>query len=220
MMPERSNGDEKSTSAGSVKLRVPITRRLVRWAEHLLATSFLIILLMVFTPATAWLYDSIDCQDELAKARYIICLGGDPDRVIEAARLLQEGWGEELIVSNHGHAAVMMRNLAVEWGAPPERILIDDKSTRTLDHPGSIQREVGVDPENDVCIIVSSYTHLPRSKACFEKDGYRHVIMREPRWERQFRGREGANWKGRILIFPYLVYEGAAWVQYWLHGAV
>lgn len=220
MMPKSSNGSEKSAPAGSEKRHVTRLRRFFRWIEHLMVAAFLMTILMIATPVTAWIHDAMDCQDELTKARYIICLGGHPNRVIEGARLLQEGYGEKLIVTNHGHAAVMMRDLAIEWGAAPERILVDDRSTRTLDHPDSIQRVLGIDPENDVCIIVTSYTHLPRSKACFERAGYRHVIMREPRWEREFRNRQKMSWKGRLLVFPYLVYEGAAWIEYWLHGAV
>jgi len=177
-------------------------------------------LLFVLTPLTGWLFDAMDSQDELAKAEYIICLGGDPQRVLEAARLLEEGYAPRLIVSNHGSAAYMMRNLAIEWGAAPDRIIVDDQARTTRDHPLSASRAAGIDPQRDVCIIVTSYLHMARSRACFRKAGYRRLIMREPRWERRFRDPDGLNFNGRFKKLPQLVYEGAAWVEYWLRGAV
>lgn len=178
------------------------------------------LVLAVVTPVTTWVYNTMDCQDQLAPARYIICLGGNPSRVIEAARLLKEGHADKLIVSNNDRGSARMRDLAIAWGAPPESVLVDNLSFKTLDHPEAIRQAVGLDPANDVCIIVTSYTHMARSRACFERAGYRHILMREPRWERQFRPARGLGWKGRFLVLPKLVYEGAAWVEYWVRGVV
>jgi uncharacterized SAM-binding protein YcdF (DUF218 family) len=193
-------------------------RRTLRWAEHLLAALSALLLLAFASPVPQWLHDSLDRQSELRPARYIICLGGAPSRVIEAARLLQEGYAPQLIVSNNQLAAPMMRDLAIDWGAPPGCILMDSHSYRTLDHPASIQRHCGVDPAQDVCIIVTSYMHMARSKACFEKAGYKHIIMREPRWERRFRPPPGI--KNNFWLIPELIYEGSALAEYWLRGAI
>jgi uncharacterized SAM-binding protein YcdF (DUF218 family) len=192
-------------------------RRVLRWVEHVLAGVGAAVLLCATTPAPMWLYDAMDRQDRLAPAKYVICLGGDNARVIEAARLLREGHAERLIVSNYGMAAAQMRDLAYEWGAPYSKILVDDGSRRTADHPGSIQRRCGVDPARDVCILVTSYSHMARSKACFAKAGYQRLILREPRWERPayFDGYRTGFW-----VMPRLVYECAAWVEYWVRGYV
>lgn len=176
----------------------------------------------VVTPAGRWLYLSFDCQTDLRRADYIICLGGDPVRVLEATRLLEEGRAETLIVSDFGVTARLMRDAAVEWGAPAERVLVDDQSRRTADHAESIARNLGVDPEDDVCIIVTSYLHLPRAAACFEKAGYRHIIPRELRWERAARQQPGWQFgvKARFRYSTHLIYEYAAWVEYWVRGYV
>jgi len=195
-------------------------RIVLRWIEHVLAATMIGVVLAVATPVTNWVYDAMDCQDQIAPARYIICLGGNPSRVIEATRLLREGYADKLIVTNHDRASQRMRNLAIDWGAPADSVLVDSQSYKTLDHPDAIRRAVGLDPAKDVCIIVTSYTHMARSRACFERAGYRHILMREPRWERQFRTAQGLSWKGRFLILPNLVYEGAAWVEYWVRGVV
>lgn len=192
---------------------------LLRWIEHGLAALALLWILAVTTPFTTWFFNSLDRQGELQPAKYILCLGGDPSRVIESVRLLKEGRAPAMVVSNNGDAVRMMRDLAIEWGAPPDKVLVDDQAWKTIDHPTSIRRRTGLDPAQDTCIIVTNYTHLARSKACFEKAGYRHVIMREPRWEREFR-RGDSGCLMRFFVLPKLIYESAAWCEYWLRGAV
>ena len=195
-------------------------RRSLRWLEHAVATAAIAGILAVALPFQDWIESAMDCQDELNSAEYIICLGGNPARVIESVRLLQAGYADRLVVTNNAEASIRMRDLAIDFGAPPERILIDDRSHRTLDHPASIRRAVGLDPRKDTCIIVTSYTHLPRAKACFERAGYKRIIMREPRWEREFRLAGRRSWRSRFLAMPYFIYEGAAWMEYWIRGAV
>lgn len=191
----------------------------VRWLrrfEHVLASMAVIYLLLLFPPITRWIYAQLDRQDSLRPVQYIICLGGDPGRVIEAARLMNEGYGEKLIVTNHDVASWMMRDLAVDWGVPADRILMDESSWQTKDHPGGVAKNCGVDPRNDTCIIVTSYTHLARSKACFQKYGYQNILMREPRWDRQFRSRPSFRFIFRML--PEMIYEGGACLEYWICG--
>ncbi len=200
--------------------RRPRWRTGLRWIEHLLAAAAFASMLLVLTPLATWIHEALDCQGNLEPARYIICLGGEPDRVIEGARLFSEGYGERLIVTNSGPLATLMRDLAIDWGVPPDKIVVDDQSLRTRHHPEAIRRAVGLDPARDACIIVTSYTHMLRSKATFEKAGYRRVVMREPRWEREFREATEMNWRGRVLVTPHLLYEGAAWIEYWLRGVV
>lgn len=217
-MNDQTKGSDSTADPCDQVRPVRCRCRWVRWGERGLAIVGGLLLLMVFTPVTQWLYDALDRQTPLAKAKYIICLGGDPARVIEGCRLLSEGYGEKLIVSNHDEAADQMKDLALEWGAPADRILVDRRSTTTQDHPSAIRDGLHVDPQADACIIVSSYTHLARSQACFQKAGYRHLIMREPRWERQFRPVGG--WKYRFRILPTVAYEYTAWAEYYLRGAV
>lgn len=204
--------------ASGRRVRWPRTRRALRWIEHLLAAAVACFLLLVLSPLPEWAYARMDRQDPLRPAKYIICLGGNPNRVIEAVLLLNEGYGEKLIVSNNPAASPMMRDLAIEFGAAPDRVLMDNQSWRTADHPGSVVRSCGVDPGRDPCIIVTSYEHLMRSKACFEKAGYRDICMREVRWERRFHHSRGL--RGHIAIMPSLVYEYAAMAEYWLRGYI
>jgi len=193
--------------------------RVARWIEHLITGAVALLVLVWASPLPPRVFRALDCQAPLQPARFIICLGGDPSRVIEATRLLNEGYGERLILSNNPGGAAMMRMLAVEWGASPGQILIDEHSYRTADHPGSIQRHCGVDPAQDTCIVVTSYAHLLRSKLCFEKAGYRHICMREPRWERQFRVYR-SSLKNNYRILTELFYELPALLEYRLRGHI
>lgn len=188
----------------------------LRWAEHGFAAICLVAILLTFTPIPRWLMLNLDRQNPLANADYIICLGGDPARVLEATRLLREGYAPALIVSNYGEGADEMKTLAIDWGAPAERIKIDHASKRTVDHPGAIARNCGVDPGVDRCIVVTSLSHMARSKAVFEKAGYQHILMREPRWEREFRRLRG--WRSNVMIAAELLYEYTARLQYWAMG--
>lgn len=195
-------------------------RSLIRGLEHLFAAMALLVVVLIATPATRVLFDALGSEDPLEKADYIVCLGGDAARVIESARLLSDGYAPRLIVSNHGEYAAQMRDMAVEWGADPERVLVDDRAYKTRDHPYTIAKSLGVSAADNRFIIVTSATHLNRSRACFEKAGYRHLILREPRWERDARSRSSRDWKWRFRKLPDVVYECAAWVEYYIRGAV
>lgn len=194
-------------------------RRAIRWAEHLLAAGSLVTLVLVFTPLTTMLYDSLGGDDPLEQAKYIICLGGDHARVIEAARLLRDGVGDMMIVSNHEPHAAQMRDLAIDWGADPNRVILDNGARTTRDHPHSILAGVGLNPAEDRCIIVTNFTHIARARACFKKAGYQRLTMIEPRWEKLQRP-DNRNWKWRFRVLPDVIYEWAAWFEYRLRGVV
>ena len=197
-------------------------RRLLRWGEHCLAAGVLIGLAVFVSPIPKWIYSAFDCPEEMRPAEYIICLGGGYARVIEGVRLLEEGYAEKMVVSNMGAAAETMRDVAIEWGAPADRIIIDRESSRTADHPDAVARNAGIDPANDECIIVTSYTHLRRAQAVFAKAGYRHIIMREVRWDRQARLEQDAKFGlgRRLTLAPQMLYACAAWVEYWVMGYI
>jgi len=205
------------TAADSEARRRGRPRRVLRAFEHGLAAFGLAVLICWTTPLPIWLHNAMDRQDKLQPAKYILCLGGDNGRVIEAVRLLKDGYGEKLVVSNHGFEARRMRDMAYDWGAPYDKILVDDESRRTADHPASIIKNCGVDPAADSCIVVTNYLHMARCKACFEKAGFKRLIMRQPRWERS--GYSDVYRTG-FYILPRLLYECAAWVEYKLKGFV
>ena len=194
--------------------RVSVLRRWLRRAERCLAVLALLFILWLILPFQEWIYRSLDRQGDLRHAKYLLCLGGSGSRVVEAAKLMQEGWADRLIVMNNGDYSDRMRDQAIAWGVPPERIGVDHDSYTTRDHPpGAIA--LGVDPKHDTCIVVTSYTHMARSQALFERAGFTDLIFREPRWEREPRNTPGwrYGWMIRLSTMPELMREGGAWLK-------
>lgn len=214
-----SPGDAPTTPVQNQR-RFPRVRRGARFVVLSAGVLAILSALFIVTPIFDRVYAAMDGEDTLAHADFIICLGGDAARVIESARLLQEGYAPTMIVTNNGAAAELMRSQAIEWGATPEHVVVDATSRRTADHPAAVAKAAGIDIANDTCIIVTSYTHLLRARAVFEKAGYRRIIMHEPRWERQSRDPAGMSWRTRFLMFPRLVYEGSGWILYRIRGDI
>jgi|GEM_PF-886188 len=198
--------------------RFPTLARWLRRGLGLFGLIVVLALMVVLSPVTDRVYFGMDCQDDLERADWIICLGGDGGRVLEAARLLQDGYAPKLIVTNRGTAANIMAQQAIEWGADPQRVLIEDQSARTVDHPDLVAELAGIERGRDTCIIVTSYTHMKRARRIFADAGYQHLIMREMRWQRVARGTGKLSWRQRLLVAPRLCYEAAGWCRYLLFG--
>lgn len=203
------------------RAKITLVRRWLRRAERCLAALAILVILWLVTPFQEWIYRSMDRQGELRHAKYLLCLGGSDSRIVECAKLMAEGWADTMIVMNHGVYSQYMKNVTLGWGVPEDRILVDSQSVTTRDHPrGAIL--LGVDPVKDTCIIVTNYTHMARSKAMFEHAGFKHLILREPRWERAPResGVYTFGWRAKIDTLGALLYEGGAWLKAKWQGAL
>lgn len=204
-----------SKDAGtSTRPRLSIAHRWLRRAERCLAVLAILAILWLVTPFQEWIYRSMDRQGDLRHAKYLLCLGGSDSRLVESAKLIAEGWADYLVVMNHGPFSLYMKNVALEWGVPEDRILVDSQSVTTRDHPRGAML-LGVDPAKDTCIIVTNYTHMARSQAMFEHAGFKHLILREPRWERAPRESRSYRYgfRARIATLGDLFYEGGAWLK-------
>ncbi len=113
-------------------------------------------------------------------------------RVAHGARLFHAGRAEHLIVTGGGldtppTEAEVMRALALEHGVPAERIIVEDKATRTLEnavHTACIMADRGWVR----ALVVSDPFHLPRALFLFRRFGVTAsgATVRErcgePRW--------------------------------------
>jgi len=210
---EMDKANSNPAVRGSLPGRRSTSRIWLRRLERCLAALAILVILWLVTPFQEWIYRSMDRQTELRHAQYVLCLGGSDSRIVESAKLMAEGWADYMIVMNHGVYSQHMRNVALGWGVTEDRLLVDSQSVTTRDHPrGAIL--LGVDPERDVCIIVTNYTHMARSKAMFEHAGFKHLILREPRWERA--PRESGytfGYRAKMDTLGALLYEGGAWMK-------
>ncbi|MCP4374966.1 MAG: YdcF family protein [bacterium] len=194
-------------------------RRIWLLAQWMVNLVFAGCLILVFTPAGDWLGDALIDVDSLTKADYIVVLGGDDERAIEAANLYRQGWAPKVIVSSLEHDASRLADLIKNYGVPVDDILVDGAGGRTATHPKTVAQLSGVDKKTDRFIILTSPYHTSRSRACFERGGYEHICMQSPAWRRGGRYRHrGTGWGHRATTLSPKLYEVLAWTMYRVRG--
>jgi uncharacterized SAM-binding protein YcdF (DUF218 family) len=97
-------------------------------------------------------------------------------RVEHGAHLFQEGLAPRLILSGGRWAphrpscAPRMKTLALALGIPPERIIVEDRSSRTVENAREVARLLRAHGASAI-LLVTSPLHMRRAKLCFEKQG-------------------------------------------------
>ena len=190
--------------------------RPVQWAVNLVV---LVGIVLIFTPVGTWYGHELVVNDDLAKADYIVVLGGDSERAVVGARLYRDGWAKKVIVSSTPWNARGLAAAVRSHGTPGEAIIIDDRSQRTATHPRTIAQAVALRPETDRFILVTSLYHSSRAKACFRRAGYQHVVARVPQWQlARRRTFEEESFITRLRDLPLKTHEYLAWAYYKLRG--
>ena len=144
-------------------------------------------------------------------AEAVVILGGDAQRASDAVKVFNAGKARCVVVSADERAM-----LDVLHGAkiPPEKIFIDDKPLRTIDHPRTIQA-CGITPDTKI-IITSTRMQERRAARLFREAGYTqfqiysqtHEIRSPERIEKGIR----LGISGAVDVF----YSYLAWLKYWL----
>jgi len=213
---------------GSLKIdrpKAPPCCRLLTWlyrrVRGLLALGMLVILLLVFTPAGTWLEQALDVTQPPQPADYIVCLGGNDERLIWSAELFKQGLAPSVVVSNMDGAALAMRKRIEDMGVPAECILVDSSSRTTGDHPAGVAALPGVDPTSQRFLLVTNREHSRRAAACFRRGGYRQFSVCAGRSTSRTEGPTAAmDWRERFSELPRLAYEYAGLLKYWLQGKI
>jgi uncharacterized SAM-binding protein YcdF (DUF218 family) len=190
-------------------------RGLYQFARGALALGMLAQILLVLTPAPLWLQSWLDVTAPARKADVILCLGGSDLRLIWTAELFHQGFAPVIVVSNHSGAGEIMRMKLVTVGVPADRVLVDENSYVTADHPAAIARLPGIDPARQRFLIVTTIEHSRRASACFRRGGYVDFSM--------YAGVPSNiehSWRGHVLLLPQLAYEYAGLLQYWIQGRI
>ena len=192
-----------------------LLRRLLRAGQWTLNTAFVLWLILVFTPAGNFLGNRLTHIDPLAKADYIVLLGGETARAVEAANLHRRGWAPKVIITSWSDDTDRLAEIARHYGLPAEAILYDRRAWRTASHPRTVAELPGVDTENHRFIILTSPYHTARARACFVKAGYKHVIARGLPWRRggQF-APPARRWPERMRCLPGQLREVIGWAIY------
>ncbi len=177
-------------------------------------------ILLAVTPVTEKVLLWLSVTGPPQKADVIVCLGGNAAREIRAAWLYRQGWAPLVVVSNRPIAAEAMRETLLLAGVPRGRILVDNRSYVTADHPESIARLPGMDRERTKFLIVTDHAHSRRAEACFRKAGYRHMTFYGGPPPLEDGIEEGKRWRWRVMKLPSIVYELSGLLTYWLKGTI
>lgn len=109
-------------------------------------------------------------------------LGDGVDRLLRACRLYKNGKVAKIIVAGGNipwlgvqvSEAEVMKNLLMEWGVPPEAILVEDKSRNTRENAVNVQKLLAGKKGRGV-LLVTSALHMPRAMAVFRRAGVQVV---------------------------------------------
>jgi uncharacterized SAM-binding protein YcdF (DUF218 family) len=180
--------------------------------------GMLLEIVLVVTPLTDKLYMWLVVTGQPVQADYIVCLGGRDERLVWTAQAFNRKFAPQVIVSNANGASVYMKRLLSNCGVPADKIIIDDHSHTTAEHPFNIAALPGIDIHHDRFLIVTDHEHSRRAADCFRRGGFQHFTFYfgpAPLhdWEN-----ERGHWKWRILFLPRIAYEYAALLQYWWQG--
>ena len=175
---------EGASEAHEPTRKKSVLSRLLKILQWTASAVVVLALVYVFTPVGDWIGHRLIVVDPLAEADYIVVLGGDRARAVEAANLFRRGWAKKVIFSSHDEGADDLAATARAYGLPAAAVLLDRQAARTASHPRTVAQLPGVRKDADRFIILTSPYHTARVRGCFMKAGYRNIIMRGLNWRR------------------------------------
>jgi uncharacterized SAM-binding protein YcdF (DUF218 family) len=112
-------------------------------------------------------------QDQLKKVDVIVVLGGDNERVEEAARLYKKGFLRHIIMSGGSFdaqvsMAEVMKEQAVRLDVPQENIIVEAEARHTFEHPVFVKPIMQARGFKSA-IVVSSPYHMRRTAMLFDR---------------------------------------------------
>jgi len=196
------------------------SRRLGRTGLYLSLLIVLVQIVLVVTPLTEQLYLWLTVTRPPEQADVILCLGGQPERMLWAAELYHQGYAPTVVVTNWQKKADEMHKWVRMCGVPEKDLLVDRRSGTTGDHPGSVAALPGIDPGTMRFLIVTNHHHSRRVRAVFEHAGYEDFFIYGG--DPPFADDADADqrWRWRVLFLPRIAYEYAALVKYRLEGRI
>ena len=105
---------------------------------------------------------TLDAQNGVAG---FIALGGEEERILEAARLARAHPGSKLVVTGNGEGEV---HLARRSGLTADRVIIESSARNTFENAQFTARLLGA-AGSARWVLVTSPWHMPRAIGCFRK---------------------------------------------------
>jgi uncharacterized SAM-binding protein YcdF (DUF218 family) len=136
--------------------------------------SLVIIIIVIFVGFLAWGAFYLSPQDELKRADAIVAIsGGDTKaRTLEAVELYKDGWSRQIILSGAAYDptsqsnAIVMREIALSEGIPPDVITVEEASTTTKQNAQEVAAIVSAFHYKKIILVTSPY-HQKRASIEF-----------------------------------------------------
>ena len=220
-------GDPGSNPGGSaifrffcfMKLKELLPRKLLKFIAYTYTAGtlgfFLLFGIIAYTPVGYMLeapqIESTPFDELWDDAEAVVILGGDAQRAADAVKVFNAGKARRIVVSADERAM-----LDVLYGAkiPPEKISVDEKPLRTIDHPRTIQ-DCGITPETKI-IITSTRMQERRAARLFREAGYTQFQIYSQTYEVRAPERIEKGIRLGVSGTVDVFYSYLAWLKYWI----
>lgn len=194
-------------------------KKALKWGVRIYVAGtlmfFALFLAVAYTPLgyklEALQIESTPFEELWDDAEAVVILGGDSQRAADAVKVFNAGKARRVIVSADERA---MLDVLLGAKIPAEKISVDPKPLRTIDHPRTIL-EHGITPKTKI-IITSTRLQERRAARLFREAGYTNFQIysqtHEVRFPEKVEKEISEGPAGALDIF----YSYLAWLKYWL----
>jgi len=206
-----------------------VSRRFIFTVNLLLWIIFLIVLIIAFTPVTAYMLRPLLMKEEIRKADAIVVLGGGIDRgryltlesshrLVRGAQLYHEGMAPKIIFSGGPSPQVGVAEGAVlaqearRLKIPPEDIIIENKSRRTYEQAVEIKK-IADSHRWKSLLLVTSCTHMKRAVHAFEQAQFKVYPAPADPLEKYAQGA-----LNRLALCGRIIHEYGGMIYDWIKG--
>jgi uncharacterized SAM-binding protein YcdF (DUF218 family) len=204
-------------------------RRIVSTLNLILWLAFLIVLVIVFTPLTAYMLKPLEVKEDIRKADVIVVLSGGIDkgrflnlvssqRMARGAQLYFEGRAKKILFSGgipkKGEVAesAVMAQEAKRLNIPAGDILVEKRSQSTHEKIVEVKKMTEALHWKSL-ILVTSYSNMKRSLMGFEYAGFKVYPAPADPYEKYADGP-----LERLSLFNELIHEYLGIIYYKIKG--
>jgi len=201
-----------------------LLRQLARGVVFGLAALGLLVVLVTFTPVTAWYARALSCEWTDGRGEVLIALGaGTLDgSTLDAGSywrsvytlLMWKGRGYgRIVVAGGGDVGPLMRDFLVTHGVEAAAIQVEGASRSTRENAVNVTRLLAGTPGRKV-LLTSDY-HMFRARRAFEKAGLHVITEPYPDVLKRYNSAE-SRWGAFVDLCVETVKIGYYWAKGWI----
>lgn len=155
------------------------------------------------------------------------------DRLWQAIHLYHLGKVDKILISGESgnivdkglKEASQFKEILIQEGIPEEDILVETVSKNTYQNAIESKKVLDATPEQESVLLITSATHMKRSKACFEKAGFNNFgtfttdhytgTKRGYYFDQYFIPNESV-----LTDWNKLIHEWVGYLTYWIMGYI